>query len=124
MFLLVLLLFVFIYCRHWGYFPTVWGFVSAVRRQYSCPSPWSSLFCHQNGGSLTTQASSALDAWISSNRLRLNPDKKQFMWPGGCLQLDNIHTGSLHLRFTSPSISLLLVTWESFGPYTLGPYLP
>ena len=45
------------------------------------------------------EASSALDAWLSSNRLRLNPDETQFIWLGGRLQLGKIDTDSLHLRF-------------------------
>ena len=45
------------------------------------------------------EASSAIDAWLSSNRLRLNPDKTQFIWLGGRLQLNKIDTDSLHFRF-------------------------
>ena len=45
------------------------------------------------------EASSALEAWLSSNRLRLNPDKTQFIWLGGRLQLDKIDTDSLHNRY-------------------------
>src|SRR5688572_9481751 len=43
--------------------------------------------------------SSAIDIWLSSNHLRLNPDKTQFIWLGGRLQLNKIDTDSLHLRF-------------------------
>lgn|SRR6218665_1589372 len=42
------------------------------------------------------EVSSALDAWLSSNRLWLNPEKMQFMW----LQLEKINTATLHLRFS------------------------
>jgi len=45
------------------------------------------------------EASSAVDAWLASNRLRLNPDKTQYIWLGGRLQLKKIDTCSLHLRF-------------------------
>ena len=55
-----------------------------------------------------------LDAWLSSNCLRLNPDKTRFMWLGGYFQLDKIHTDSLHLRYPSSSFPLLLVTWELY----------
>lgn len=37
---------------------------------------------------LTT--ASVLDEWLSSNRLRLNPEKCQLIWLGGCLQLSHI----------------------------------
>ena len=38
------------------------------------------------------ETSSALDPWLSSDRLLLNHDKKRFMWLGGGLQLDKIYT--------------------------------
>src|SRR6218665_1601983 len=63
------------------------------------PSPWSSLFCHLN---TLLEASSALDAWLFSSHLWLNPDKKQFIWLGGRLQRDKIDTTSLHLGSPHP----------------------
>src|SRR5688572_33053391 len=58
------------------------------------------------------EASSAIDAWLSCNRLRLNPDKTQFIWLGGRLQLNKIDTDSLHFRLPTSTSPLLFVTWE------------
>src|SRR6218665_1038938 len=38
-------------------------------------------------------------AWLSSNRLRLNPGKTQFIWVGGCVQLSKSDLSILLERF-------------------------
>src|ERR1043165_9167987 len=45
------------------------------------------------------EASSAIDAWLSSNRLRLNPDKTQFIWLGG--RFHSLHLRFPHIHFSS-----------------------
>ena len=45
------------------------------------------------------EASAALNRWLSSNRLRLNQDKTQYIWLGGRTQLSKIDSDSLRLRF-------------------------
>ena len=51
------------------------------------------------------EASIALDQWLSSNRLRLNQDKTQFIWLGGRAQLTKINVDSLRLKF--PNVHFL-----------------
>ena len=45
------------------------------------------------------EASAALNRWLSSNRIRLNEDKTQYIWFGGRAQLSKIDSDSLRLRF-------------------------
>src|SRR6218665_2979688 len=40
-----------------------------------------------------------IGAWLSSNRLRLNPGKTQFIWVGGHVQLSKIYLSILLQRF-------------------------
>jgi hypothetical protein len=51
------------------------------------------------------EASSALDLWLSSNRLRLNPDKTQYIWLGSRIQLARIDMDELSLRFPNVHFS-------------------
>src|SRR6218665_2948543 len=98
-----------------GWTPLPYGIVSPVHRRYSDPSLWSSFFCTSQWLTSTIEVSFVIDAWLSSDRLLLNPDTTQFMLLGVRLQLDKIYTASLHLimfshiQYYSP---LLLVTWE------------
>jgi len=50
-------------------------------------------------------ASAALDQWLSSNRLRLNQDKTQYIWLGTRAQLAKIDAASLQLRFPNVHFS-------------------
>jgi hypothetical protein len=51
------------------------------------------------------EASAALDRWLSSNRLRLNQDKTQYIWLGTRAQLAKIDTDSLCLKFPNVHFS-------------------
>ena len=48
-----------------------------------------------------------IDSWMSSNRLKLNADKTEFMCPGTRQQLSKIDNQPLHVggQFLSPSNS-------------------
>ena len=46
-----------------------------------------------------------IDCWMSSNRLKLNADKIQFIWLGPALQLDKV--GDVRLRVGGVDISSL-----------------
>src|SRR6218665_1738911 len=46
-----------------------------------------------------SQAIDTLQAWMSSNRLRLNPTKTQFIWFGTHQQLAKIDLGSLAIKY-------------------------
>ena len=46
-----------------------------------------------------------VDCWMSSNRLKLNADKTQFIWLGPALQLDKV--GDVRLRVGGVDISPL-----------------
>src|SRR6218665_1133533 len=52
-----------------------------------------------------TLATCALVAWMSSNRLRLNPSKTQYIWLGTRQQLAKLDLAAMALRF--PHYSLL-----------------
>src|SRR6218665_3522183 len=45
------------------------------------------------------QATDALNAWMSSNRLLLNPHKTQYIWLGTRQQLDRLDSESLSAEF-------------------------
>ena len=51
------------------------------------------------------EASAALGRWLSSNRLRLNQDKTQCIWPGSRAQLTKIDADSLRLQFPNVHFS-------------------
>ena len=58
-----------------------------------------------------------IDEWMSSNRLKLNTDKTQFIWLGTCQQLqkigiDSIQLGSNNVKFQT-SVGNLGVTLDS-----------
>src|SRR6218665_313848 len=46
-----------------------------------------------------SQATDALNAWMSSNRLLLNPHKTQYIWLGPRQQLDKLDSESLSAEF-------------------------
>src|SRR6218665_2071565 len=60
--------------------------------------------------------SDVIGAWLSSNRLRLNPGKTQFIWVGGCVQLSKIDLSILLEPFPgvlfSTTVRDLVVTLE------------
>src|SRR6218665_2908251 len=56
--------------------------------------------------------SDVIGAWLSSNRLWLNPGKTQFIWVGGRVQLSKIDLSILLQRFPGVLFPLLCGTWE------------
>src|SRR6218665_803435 len=63
--------------------------------------------------------SDVIGAWLSSNRLRLNPRKTQFIWVGGRVQLSKIDLSILLERFPgvlfSTTVRDLGVTLDQAG---------
>src|SRR6218665_586426 len=59
--------------------------------------------CYQQSGQCHSQSlllvSDVIGAWLSSNRLRLNPGRTQFIWVGGRVQLSKIDLSILLERF-------------------------
>ena len=68
-----------------------------------------------------TECIGVIDAWMSSNRLKLNPDKTQFIWLGGRKQLQKIRIKSVTLLggavTLQPAVNDLGVTID--GPLTM-----
>src|SRR6218665_3368664 len=48
---------------------------------------------------IVSHATDTLNAWMSSNRLLLNPQKSQYIWFGTCQQLDKLDLAALSLEF-------------------------
>ena len=63
------------------------------------------LYVHPNK---VLEATAALELWLSSNRLRLNADKTQFIWHGGRAQLTKIGIAFLRARFPDVHFSDLV----------------
>ena len=53
-----------------------------------------------------TLATGALVAWMSSNRLRLNPSKTQYIWLGTRQQLAKLDLAAMAVRFPHIAFSL------------------
>ena len=68
-------------------------------------------YCHSKAVSCTSSISrmttciEEISQWITSNRLKLNSDKMQFIWLGTRQQLAMIHCQTITLRGTSTHIS-------------------
>src|SRR6218665_3025152 len=57
-----------------------------------------------------SQATNALNSWTSSNRLRLNPHKTQYIWLDTCQQLDKLDSESLSAEF--PTFLFSTSVWD------------
>src|SRR6218665_348123 len=63
-----------------------------------------------------SQATDALNAWMSSNRLLLNPHKTQYIWLGTRQQLDKLESESLSAEFPT---FLFSTSIRDLGPRTV-----
>src|SRR6218665_715055 len=62
---------------------------------------------------IVSHATDTLNAWMSSNRLLLNPQKSQYFWFGTHQQLDKLDLAALSLEFPILSSLPLSGTWGS-----------
>ena len=54
-----------------------------------------------------------IDKWMSSNRLKLNADKTQFIWLGSSFNLEKIDIQSVFVQYCSRRTSTILEYWST-----------